>query len=65
MFQKINLNASRNSMSIYFYTSSCIAMWMLLSVADRFTTHSTALVFLWPLVWPVYVIPALLENVPS
>jgi hypothetical protein len=52
-------------MSIYFYTSSCIAMWMLLSVADRFTTHSTALVFLWPLVWPVYVIPALLENVPS
>jgi hypothetical protein len=40
-------------------------MWMLLSALDKFTTHSAALVFLWPLVWPVYVIPALLENVPS
>jgi hypothetical protein len=53
------------SMSIYFYTSSCIAMWMLLSVVDEFTTYSAALVFLWPLIWPVYVISALLENAPS
>jgi hypothetical protein len=52
-------------MSIYFYASSCIAMWMLLSVVDKFTTYSAALVFLWPLIWPVYVISALLENAPS
>jgi len=56
-------------MSIYFYASSCIAMWMLLSVLDRPATQTAfetaVLVFLWPFIWPVYVISALLDNAPS
>jgi hypothetical protein len=35
---------------------------MLLSVLDRLTTQAAALVFLWPFIWPVYVISALLDN---
>jgi len=56
-------------MNVYFYASSSLAMWMLLSVLDmsiKLTALETvALAFLWPLIWPVYVISALLDNAPS
>jgi hypothetical protein len=49
-------------MNIYFYGSGCLAMWMLLSVLDKLTAQTIALAFLWPFIWPVYVISALLDN---